>query len=82
MNWIKFIPVNFLVKKLPEIMAYILTTVLTKLLVKYPHKTAKVKEIASDLTMAMGNLVKATSDGVITAEEINKQKALWKEVFR
>jgi len=82
MKWIKLIPVRILVKYLPEILAYILTKVLTYLLRKYPHKAGKVIETTKEITAATANAIEAASDGVITKAEISKQKSLWLEVFK
>lgn len=81
MHLLKLIPVKYLVKKLPEILAFIFTKVLTWLLMKYPHKSAKVKEITLELTAALSNLISITEDGKITKEEIQVQKELWEQVF-
>ncbi len=81
MRWIKLIPVKILVKYLPEILAFILTKVLTYLLKKYPHKAAKVVETTKEITIATVNAIEAAKDGIITKQEIRKQRALWKEVF-
>lgn len=75
------IPVKTLTKYLPDILAYILTKIIGHLLIRYPHKSAKVKETAKEITAAMVNAINAAEDGVITKEELNKQKELWKAVF-
>jgi len=82
MKWIKLIPVKILVKYMPEILAYIITKVLSYMLKKYPHKAAKVIETTKEITAATANAIEAASDGVITKFEISKQKSLWIEVFK
>ena len=81
MKLLRLIPVRYLAKYLPNILAYLLTKVLGWLLVKYPHKTAKVKETTAEINAALTNLILATKDGKFDKHEINKQIELWKEVF-
>ena len=81
MRLLKLIPVKTLVKNLPQILAYIFTKVLCFVVEKYPHKTEKVKETASEISVAVADLVKATEDGNLDKKEVKKQIELWKEVF-
>lgn len=78
---IGLIPVKKLAKYLPEVLAYLLTKVLTWSLTKHPEKTEKIKETVSDITEFMSAAVKATDDGDITKNELLalKKKAL--EIF-
>lgn len=78
---LKLIPIKLLVKQLPQVLAFILTRVLMWVSLNYPHKTAKVKETTQEVTAALTNALKASNDGVITKEEIEVQKELWKKVF-
>lgn len=79
---LKLIPIKSLVKYLPDVLAYVFTRVLTFMLKKYPHKSDKVMETASDLAKAMAHAVEAAEDGVITKFELSKQQSLWREVFK
>ena len=76
-----WIPAKVLAEKLPDILAYILTKGLGWLFKKYPNKSHKVIEISGEITKALLNAANAASDGVITPEEVKKQKELWKQVF-
>lgn len=79
---IRLIPVKVLAKYLPDIMAYILTKVLRYVLTKYPNKSAKVIETTEEISKAMIHSVKIAKTGVITPADIEKQKNLWKDVFK
>ena len=78
---LKLIPIKLLVKQLPQVLAFILTRVLTWVSLNKPHKTAKVIETTQEITAALTNALKASADGVITKQEIEVQKELWKKVF-
>lgn len=81
MRLLSLIPARYLAKYLPEILAFILTKVLTWLFKKYPEKSDKVMETCKEITVALSDAIKAGEDGKITPEEIEKQKILWRNVF-
>jgi len=78
---LKLIPVRTLVKYLPDVLAYLLTKGLGYVLVRYPHKSAKIIETAEEISKAMLNSVVIAKTGVIAKEDIEKQRKLWKAVF-
>ncbi len=76
------IPVKRLAKYLPDVLAYVLTKGLGYVLTKYPKKSRKVLETAEEISIAMVKSVQYAEDGVISKDEIEKAKALWKVVFK
>ena len=79
---LKLISAKTLLKYLPDVLAYILTKVLTYVFSKYPAKSQKAIETVKEITLATANAIKASSDGKITKAELRKQKELWKKVFK
>ena len=79
---LKLISAKTLLKYLPDVLAYILSKVLTYVLAKYPAKSKKAIETVKEITLATADAIKASSDGKITKAELRKQKVLWKKVFK
>lgn len=79
---IKLLPVKLLAKYLPDFLALILTKALGFLLTKYPHKAAVIAETVKEITAAIIHAIDAAADKKITKEEIERQKELWREVFK
>ena len=81
MKLLALIPAKIFAKYLPEIIGFILTKALGWLSKKYPEKYNKAKETSQEITVALADAVKAAEDGVISKEEVERQKKLWQAVF-
>lgn len=79
---LKLIPIKMLVKRLPDVLAFILTRVFTYVLKRYPSKSKVALELANDITKAITYTVGAAEDGVVTKTEVREATERWKEVFR
>lgn len=78
---LSLIPVQQLVKYLPDVLSYLLTKGLGYVFVKYPNKSEKALETAQDISKAMVASIAAAEDKTISKEELAEMKRLWKEVF-
>jgi|AntDeeMinimDraft_5_1070356.scaffolds.fasta_scaffold32845_2 hypothetical protein len=78
---LRFIPIKHLVNFLPEIIAYLLTKVLTYIFKKYPDSTYKAINITREVMTALTQNIDAAKDGVIDEKEVEKGIKLWKKVF-
>lgn len=80
MKWIKFIPIKWLVKKLPEIIAFILTRVVKWAATKKPELLTKIVGVLERITKAMQTTLDAGADDIYTSEEVKAIARDWKAV--
>jgi len=82
MNWIKLIPVKYLVSKLPSILAYILTKVLTYIFEKHPVKSEYVIGQLEEISTAIKTTIDSAKDGKITEKELLLCRDRWERAFK
>lgn len=82
MKILKLIPIKLLVKKMPKVLAYVLTRVLNYVFTKYPHKKDKAITETKEILLAMQATVEAVEDGEITEKEILNCQDKWEAALR
>jgi hypothetical protein len=80
MKWIALIPKKYLVKKLPEIVAFILTRVTKWAALNHPDMLEKIVGTLDKVTTALRTTIDAGKDDVYTSEEVKAIAADWKAI--